>query len=235
MSNDDKRYTDDGVDEPVSAAYRQLATETTPPDLDAIVLAEARRPVPAERTGFARWRRPLAWATMIALSFAIVLEFNETGTLPDAEYVEPARQGASDGLSETSPPATPGMQVPEAGTVSGFTAFDRDESLETLSEEAAQNDKRARDEELSTMSAPQGAIRTESASPLAADADTMSYLVPPSDNDDGACSAEARSDPARWRDCIEELMAGGRSSDVRAELAYYRETFPDEPMPDLAQ
>jgi hypothetical protein len=260
MSNDDNRYTDDSVDKELRAAYRQLATETPPPELDAAVLAESRRPLQGERTGFARWRRPLAWATMIALSFAIVLEFNQTPGVPEAEYGEAEQQ---------NPPAESADAVTQnAATAADRAATDRDEALEKLSETRAEAEKRLRDEELSTMSAPQGSnvpaevevhgLMPDDPSPaprsavseameaepsgtapgtasVAAGANGINYLARPADSDDSVCSAEARDEPARWRDCILELEAAGREYDAKKELMIYRETFPDEPLPDLTQ
>lgn len=268
MSNDDKRYTDDSVDNALRAAYRQLATETPPPELDAAVLAESRRPLQRERTGFARWRRPLAWATMIALSFAIVLEVNQTPGVPEAEYGEAVQQDppaeSTNGVTLDAAPA-PDSNV---ATASDRAAIDNDEALEKLSEARAEAEKRLRDEELSTMSAPQGSNppapekvyglipedpspATRSAPPeameaepsgtapgtasLAAGANGINYLARPADSVDSGCSAQARDEPARWRDCILELEAAGREYEAEIELIIYRETYPDEPLPDLTQ
>jgi hypothetical protein len=230
MSNDDKRYTDDSVDNELRAAYRQLATEKPPPELDAAVLAESRRPLQRERTGFARWRRPLAWATMIALSFAIVLEFNQTPGVPEAEYGEAVQQHPPAEETDGAPPDAAPAPDSNVATAPDRAAIDNDEALEKLSEARAEVEKRLRDEELSTMGAPQG-----SNLPAAAGANGINYLARPADSADPGCSAEVREAPARWRDCILELEAAGREYDAEIELMIYRETFPDEPLPDLTQ
>jgi hypothetical protein len=268
MSNDDNRYTDDSVDTELRAAYRQLATETPPPELDAAVLAESRRPVEGERTGFARWRRPLAWVTMIALSFAIVLEFNQTPGVPEAEYARPLQQDAPAESAVGLTPDAATLPDPNVATSSDLVADDSDETLEKLSEAHAEYEKRARDEELSTMGAPQGSnlpapaetygLMPEDASPemrsapqeameaqpsgaapgtssFAAGANGIDYLARPADSGYESCSAEVRDEPARWRDCIRELIRAGREREAKLELLLYHEAFPNEPAPDLTQ
>ncbi len=80
MSNDqDKKI--------ISDAYSDIATETTPAALDDKVLRMAEREAKT-RYGLARsWTRPVAWAAMIGLSLAIVLEVTQTPDIaaqPDA-------------------------------------------------------------------------------------------------------------------------------------------------------
>ena len=71
MSNDQDKKT-------VSDAYRDIATETTPAALDDKVLRMAEREAKT-RYGLARsWTRPVAWAAMIGLSLAVVLEVSQT-------------------------------------------------------------------------------------------------------------------------------------------------------------
>ena len=61
----------------VTQAYRDLATEKTPPALDDRVLALAAAAA-RTRYGLARaWARPVAWAATIGLCLAIVVEVAE--------------------------------------------------------------------------------------------------------------------------------------------------------------
>lgn len=73
-------------DEFVSASYREVAKETTPSNLDEIVLRmavnAAQRP---QYSRFISWTRPLAWAATIALCLAITLEVTRV-PVPDEAF-----------------------------------------------------------------------------------------------------------------------------------------------------
>jgi hypothetical protein len=60
--------------ERVSAAYRDLATETTPERLDRRILERAARESRSRYGAVRAWIRPLAWAATIFLSLAFLLE-----------------------------------------------------------------------------------------------------------------------------------------------------------------
>ncbi|MEJ2297650.1 MAG: hypothetical protein P8X94_03925 [Woeseiaceae bacterium] len=89
--------------ERVSAAYRDLAKESTPPALDRRILDVASREG-RSRYGIVRtWMRPVAWAATIGLSLAILLEItvfsdappsHEQQTAPGAPPAERARRDA---------------------------------------------------------------------------------------------------------------------------------------------
>jgi hypothetical protein len=77
----------DESDPKVSAEYRAIATERTPPDLDAEVLKKAEAVV--KDTGLrgftAFWFRPLAFVATLGLSLALLLELTQA---PDVQFVE---------------------------------------------------------------------------------------------------------------------------------------------------
>ena len=240
MTNDDQNHVDDGGDLRLSKAYRQLAKETTPESLDTAVLAEARRSAQQTRSGFARWRRPLAWATMIALSSAIVLEFNQTVTVDE--------QGLDESAFRDAPAGATDRQELEAKR--------QDELLQKSAAAALEADKRSRDEELSTMSAPaRAALRSDlvpsapdttgpanavainpSQPMLEADAERFDELVMPAgEGYAGGCRDNARDNPVHWRECILALFEAGRIDDMQTELRLYRQAFPSEPLPRPTQ
>ena len=69
-------------DSRVSKTYRNIATETTPPELDETILKIAAGNAPT-RYGVARgWLRPLAWAATIGLSLAFILEISQYQNIP---------------------------------------------------------------------------------------------------------------------------------------------------------
>jgi len=88
--------TIDQDNERVSATYRDIATESTPPGLDRRVLDAAKREA-RPRYGLVRaWIRPLAWAATVGLSLAFLLEmtwFTEPPPAPEPiPRAAPARQ-----------------------------------------------------------------------------------------------------------------------------------------------
>lgn len=97
----------------VSDAYRDIATQTTPAELDDRVLKLAADAVPS-RYGLARaWVRPLAWAATIALSLALVLEISRVDDAPapqtdsDAGLMKAKEEkDLQHGIAEKRAPAT---------------------------------------------------------------------------------------------------------------------------------
>ncbi|MDH3821468.1 MAG: hypothetical protein OEU59_10125, partial [Gammaproteobacteria bacterium] len=68
----------------VSEAYRALATETTPPELDDTILKMAASNVPTRYARVRGWLRPVAWAATIGLSLAFILEISRYQDIPVA-------------------------------------------------------------------------------------------------------------------------------------------------------
>ena len=134
-------------DRDVSDAYRSLATERAPEHLDRTILAEAEKAARRPSSPMIPWRRPLAWAATIALSFALVLEFTQTS--PDL----------------APPVASPEALEAPAGTESATMFNDRELSLEEDADlpaaarerapaEKSEADKQLRRQALEVLSAP---------------------------------------------------------------------------------
>lgn len=179
MRTDDTLPRDDEVGADLREAYRHIATETTPSYLDKAVLEAARSARTPARPGLWQWRRPLAWVTMIGLSFAIVLEFSQTGTdlVPALEETLP-RTAPPDTAKDT-PAAIAADGEPAADTTLRLApAIRRNETVDDAERAARQAledsvatktelDKRSRDEALEAMSAPAAAeFREYSSEPI---------------------------------------------------------------------
>ena len=85
MTDDRKKARNDHVDPMVSAAYHDVANESAPGELNRTVLRASRKAL-GKQTGDgwqAAWFRPVAGAAVIALSLAVMLEFNEVNN-PDS-------------------------------------------------------------------------------------------------------------------------------------------------------
>lgn len=209
----------------LTAAYRDLAREQTPAALDEAVLRRAAREA---RTpyGLARaWTRPAAWAAMIGLSLAVVLELSrlEEQTLPSAgdsvpaaaPEAEPRVRTAPRAEVEAAPKAEPApAQAPAKRSERAAESVD----LDGTDEAAAQSDFLAR---------PSRAV-------------TLTGLATAADDADGreqkesarSCDEEARSTPADWHACIVAMRNAGSADAADRELDALQKAFPDFRMPD---
>ena len=77
---DERKTTDSGKvdDRLVSEAYRDTAAETVPEHLNVAVLRTASKAARPQYSLMRTWTRPVAWAAVVMLSFALVLELTQT-------------------------------------------------------------------------------------------------------------------------------------------------------------
>ena len=230
------------TDETVSRTYRELATEKTPPPLDAKILAAARAET-RTRYGLLRTRtRPLAWAAMIGLSLVIVLQITrlpggedalptETpmpAALQDNGVAEPMpvvtmEAGAAATAAETPPaPAATAAETPPAPAAArGKPGLAEAERADAPERDAVAAEQRQR----APLAAQASAIApglSEALSPQGA-AQKEALAVPAG----SACSESARAAPESWLACIEALRAGGETAGADAEYELLRAAFPD--------
>lgn len=200
----------------VSETYRDIATETSPANLDDTVMAMARRAA-RTRYGLARaWIRPVAWAATVGLSFAFILEMTYFSNEPPIDTAIPASpesdvsQGAEPATNEAPYKRTPApiVAAPEIRTNDAPPLREAEEKADTAAASFA--DSYAPDE-----------LRRERASAeLAAGNDR--------------CEAEDRQNAATWYRCVLALRAMGLDDDAQAELDALQEAYPDfrEPVPE---
>lgn len=231
------------IDPRVSDAYRDLASETPPPELDRKILSMAAG-AGRSRYGKARaWIRPAAWAATIGLSLAFVLELSQgPGNAPlgsggsDGDTFEildenavsdeaPARAKSDTAVREeretrldnraaSSPGAAPAAAEPAADRDSAAADFEADDMR--LLEEAEQ----------------QARMQSGQARPAARAAE-FPALVEKKEPVSG-CDADARATARTWYACIEALREAGLSEAAVAEFEALRAEFPDfeEPTPN---
>lgn len=87
---------DDIIDPKLSAQYRELADERAPESLNRAVLRVASKSTGWRLTGdwLAERFKPAAYIVMVALSLAVILEFNEVGILTPSFLTEEQVPGA---------------------------------------------------------------------------------------------------------------------------------------------
>lgn len=196
-----------------SAEYRATATERVPPEIDAIVLEQAKMAV--RRSGLqgftAYWFRPLAFVATLLLSLALVLE------LTRPPEVQPARSDAV-----PAQPALPG------GTAERADAPTRD-SVESgdFAQMIENSAKRMQAMDPATQSAVSELQQSREADrdPESVEALGASGAVP--DARERYCPEEQTSDALKWWRCISELSKTGKHDQARAELMLFDAAHPD--------
>ena len=188
----------------VSDAYRNIATQTAPADLDEKVLKLAAEAVPS-RYGLARaWMRPLAWAATIALSLAFVLEMSQLNDTPEAVVRD---------------------EMPEQRALTDERARSDADLMKAKEEKDARHGIAAKH---APAAAPVPAVVEAEAEAeeiqAAASRANLLYLAAP--DDEVFCDTAARATADDWFACIEALREEGLTAAADSELAALRESFP---------
>jgi len=233
----------DNHDPGVSEAYRRLATEETPADLDERVLAMAAREA-RTRYGLARaWMRPVAWAATIGLSLAFVLEMSQLNNVQAPDAATPAV------LDERARSEQDVMKAKDDNRI--HHGIGKRQDIPTAPEPAAESVEEAvvpTAESPARLSAP----AVERAS-VAQDLDAGKMLREAEEQAGASvsdiqpavaafaekkelaqhCAAEAMATAEDWYACIETLREEGRTDDAAAEFEALLAQFPDfrEPAP----
>jgi hypothetical protein len=237
----------------VSEAYQGLATEDAPPELDRKILALAASKS-RSRYGLAiAWVRPVAWAGIIGLSLAIVLEISQLSyeTTPqfDADNIEtteealildeaPARENDDDRLQRESAkrsdvPAPLQLNGPAAKQASSPPAAA--ETAPTRNVELATDNVSVADDfvadDMSLLREAEEQARSRSGSePTATPAvEALSFDAAATlekKEQVHHCDPDKRSSAEDWYTCIEDLRAQGLSSAADSELLLLLTEFP---------
>lgn len=228
MSNNEARQDD--RDARLSAAWRELSDETTPPALDRRILAEAAREAALHDERGPRWTQPLAWAAIIVVTVTILLMLSDLpvppdgmpaptpagqappGRAPEFRELSPGRADADRSFDERNDDerGAAGAPAPESGRWASSAGDSRPEPRQ----EAA--------------TVPDAGTRAPAASrKLAAPAELGAVAR----DQAPSCDDEARSTPETWRDCIAALREAGRIEAADAELEALNAAFPDSTPP----
>lgn len=220
----DGRHRSSESDHVVSAAYRAVAIERTPSELDAKVLDEARAgtaDTPLRRFT-ALWFRPVAFVATLGLSLALILELTDTvkeqsvtaieagSSRPEARQFESVpttvapRTDTPAGKDRAVEPPDPAAESAKSGRVSADFA----DMIDAGS-------KQMREAESVSKAAFQGLVQSAETSPAASSQETR----PCRDTDD--------AEPSLWWECISALREAGRRDEADFELALFRAAYPD--------
>ncbi len=236
--------TEDASNRELTQAYRDLAKETTPADLDDRILQMAARGT-RSRYGIARaWVRPVAWAATIGLSLAIVLEVMQVippasepqPATPDAAALERPEQTSAEredaaeipspvGTTKIKAPANPGGGAAEELGALRLAPQDLPEAKEERA--AALDDADAfAAKDLRILEEAEQQARQRAGEPGIAAITAVS-----TEAGETYCDATARADAESWFECIEELREAGDEELATIELDALRQAYPDFEVP----
>jgi hypothetical protein len=231
MKDDRHNENSDLADRGVSAHYRDYSSDTTPPELDRMILRTASAEVET-RVFFswsAAWMRPAAFAATLVLCIALIMEFGEVQDLlspadlqPDSVTVSRPTTSTTAGADSTLTSDAPTMQsdVIERQT----QQVDESEPADSFRDAAATTARQLRDVDAAASASLQQMPKS-AALPAAAihGADTG--------NENAGCTDSQRAQPADWVRCIEELQRAGSTELANLERQALRREFPSFPIP----
>jgi hypothetical protein len=197
-------------DPKISQRYRELSREEPSPQIDAAILAAARRaaetrPAPlVVPSGRRRWYFPLAAAAIIVLAVAVTVQVERQQ--PDPEIAVPPVTEPKGPTDDRSVPSAGEESKPAPKPAPMFTPGPKPEAPREL---------RAQRDEVQPQAAP------APASPPAA--------APPSDPapEARAMAKLAVEPPERWLERIAELRKLGKHEEADKALAEFRRAYPD--------
>jgi hypothetical protein len=215
----------------VSAAYRETATELAPEHINAAVLRTAADAVRPRYSLMRTWTRPVAWAAVVMLSFALVLELTQT-PVPDAGEQAPAAPAAL---------AAPDAELRKDRQLSEFEALDNEADGFARRERVAEDvqelklmdaDIVQRAEEMARIQ--QGA--SDEPLPAAEDAGVQAVMPLPEKSSlrstatpvesASGCDESVRAEPEAWLACIVALEESGLTELANAERELLQAAFP---------
>lgn len=238
----------------VSEAYRDLANERTPPELERKVLSMAAAGT-RSRYGLARaWIRPVAWAATIGLSLAFVLELSQfrdvaapqtdadTVDLPEEVVIQDAAPARAKDEMRLQQETVERTDAPLAKQVSSppAAAESRSAPQQVLENTSVSDDFEADDMEIlreaeEQVRARSGSERPESA--IAASAVSVAGAAAFAEKKEKIehCNDDARTTAATWYACILELRDSERTEAADQELEDLLVRFPDFQEPDASR
>lgn len=226
--------SDQNTDAEVSRRYRQIAGDQPPADLDAAILAAARREVGAgPRKRMHAWHLPLSLAAVVVLSVSLVTLMNERD---DAEI------GA-----EKEKPRAPASAAPDSAVTPSQEPAITDDAASGKRDSAAErralpspSPPAARPLPAEPFPAPKArepaAIEGErSATPdreRRSRFETEEQGGQARENATAKSTPEAALPPAEWLARISELRRSGKLVEADRSLAKFRRRYPDYPLPE---
>jgi len=209
----------DNNDPRVSDAYREMAHEETPAELDRKVLAMAAAGARTPRGLPRTWFRPLAWAATIALSFALVLEITQVEDVQLDQAASPRADADLEEIIVESPlPADAvGKQEDEASLQQRLNK----RSSDAPAPESASVEMNFAPAEPSLLREAEEQARMRSEAGRAVD----SYVETKEQSE--GCGKDASASAQTWYECVRALRDSGQTDLAQRELEALLAEFPD--------
>lgn len=232
----------------LSRRYRELEDDAPPPELDARVLAEARRAVEqsnTHRTRSMRWRAPLAVAATVLLTVAVVLEVTqrpagENAPVPQGSKEQATTPAESAAVSSTPAEAAPARdtvgresQPPQqtsapAASVEGRSApIESGGSVRDVESERQVLEASRAEQTAAPHAGPAAGAERDSRTAAPAEMSSLARETDETVSGDSPAEMSDPQDPEAWLERIEALRVAGRTAEADAELERFRQAFPD--------
>lgn len=197
----------------VSEVYREISSETTPPELDRKILAMAADDRRAKYWIPRAWMRPVAWAATIALSLAFVLEMSQVAD-PPAPQVDPL---AAEALEER--------------------VLSDEDAAKSKDESAVRQRLNKRSDAPATESASMSLQMEADDMNLLDEAEEQARMrfapapsavaAPEKKEQPATCDDDVRKAPESWYECVEALRDAGNTMAAQQELESLLAEFPE--------
>lgn len=197
----------------VSEIYREISSETTPPELDRSILAMAADNRRAKYWIPRAWIRPVAWAATIALSLAFVLEMSQVAD-HSAPQVDPL---AAEALEERV------LSDEDAAKSKDESAVRQrlNKRSDAPATESASMSLQMEADDMSLLDEAEDQARMQFGPAPSAVAAAEKKEQP------AHCDDDARKAPESWYECVRALRDAGNIIAAQQELESLLAEFPE--------
>jgi hypothetical protein len=235
MTHDEKHVDEAALDEVARGYAAAEFREAPPPHVDSAILDRAAQVSRRLRRRFAFRPVYLAWAAVIALSLSAVLELAVRTPQVPRRGVESTRQTAESGAMPREADEAPVDAAADNGAegeAARAFAFDGDREAAQLriEEGRAAASSTETDDSAARTGAESAADATDGVETAARRAARPNRAVTAAPSAMG-CAEWERATPESWLACIEALNGNAAEGVFAAELAAFRELYPDHILP----
>ncbi len=215
----------------VSDAYRELAGETTPPELDERIMAMAEAAARPVKSLFPMWMRPVAWAATAVLAVAIVFQSMNVPESPAPVAAPPSAPKPAESIEEAFAPQDADLLEEAEELARARSGPDREQRLrksqEITFDQATAGNSVAGDVDPVAETSAVREPAPESAD-VAGLASTSSLRQEKKELDDTiVCDDAARTTANDWFACVTDLRDAGRVEDADNEMRALLQQFPE--------
>ena len=220
-------------DPKISQRYRELSREEPSHEIDAAILAAARRAAEARPaplvvpSGRRRWYFPLAAAAIIVLAVAVTVHV-------EREQPDPEAVVSSSPLEQAAPAQAP-AEPPRAFTPDPKPAPSQELRAKRDAEapvELQKAQKAPAAAAVPPVAAPESPSRQDAVSGMRESAPSKAAPRARAETTVGAAANFAAASPEQWLQGIDDLKRQGRHEEAERQLAEFRKRYPNYRIPE---